>query len=79
MARHQRLTQDTGVEVFFAHPAAPGGEQTKIPTDLSAATFPKEPPISSHQLPRRGEQLLTEPPSAAAPHEAFNQLIATTL
>ncbi len=46
MARHQRLTPGTGVEVFFAHPHSPWEreEPAKTPTGLSAATCPKEPP-----------------------------------
>ncbi len=45
MARHQRLTHDTGLEVSFAHPKAQGREQpTKTPTGLSADTYLKAPP-----------------------------------
>ena len=32
MARHQRLTRDTGVEVFFAHPHSPCGVVRKLLT-----------------------------------------------
>ena len=50
VARHQRLTDDTGMDVFFAHPTAPGREEPmKTPTGSSAATCPKHLPITSHQ------------------------------
>ena len=47
MARHQRLTDDTGVDVFFVHPTAAGREKPmKTPTGSSADTYPKAPIIS---------------------------------
>ena len=45
MARHQRLTQDTGVEVFFAHPHSPWERGTNENTNrLIRRYLPKEPP-----------------------------------
>ncbi|WP_314568597.1 IS30 family transposase, partial [uncultured Actinomyces sp.] len=83
MARHQRLTPGAGVEVFVAHPTAPGREEpTTIPTDSSAATCPTEPHHQSPTLPRRHRrragQLSQSNPRLPHPTEAFNQLIATT-
>ena len=45
MARHQRLTPGTGVEVLSLIPTPPGREEpTTTPTDSSADTCPQEPP-----------------------------------
>ena len=50
MARHQRLTQDTGVEVFFAHPHSPWERGTNENTNrLIRRYLPKGTPITSHQ------------------------------
>ena len=48
MARHQRLTQDTGVEVFFAHPHSPWERGTNENTNrLIRRYLPKGTPITS--------------------------------
>ena len=50
MARHQRLTHDTGVEVFFAHPHSPWERGTNENTNrLIRRYLPKGTPITSHQ------------------------------
>ena len=50
MARHQHLTQDTGVEVFFAHPHSPWERGTNENTNrLIRRYLPKGTPITSHQ------------------------------
>ena len=82
MARHQRLTPGTGVEVFFAHPHSPWERGTSENTNrLIRRYLPKGTPITSLSptLPRR-HRLRTEqlPQSYRTPTEAFNQLIATT-
>lgn len=84
MARHQRLTHDTDREVPFAHPKAHGREQpTKTPTGLSADTYLKEPPITSHQLYLDAIAYeLNNCPKATldyrTPTQVFNEPIATT-
>ena len=84
MARHQRLTQDTGVEVFFAHPHSPWERGTNENTNrLIRRYLPKGTPITSHQPYL--DAIAYEPgncPRATlgyrTPTEAFNELIATT-
>ena len=84
MARHQRLTQDTGVEVFFAHPHSPWERGTNENTNrLIRRYLPKRTPITSHQPYL--DAIAYEPgncPRATlgyrTPTEAFNELIATT-
>ena len=50
MARHQRLTHDTGVDVFFAHPHSPWERGTNDNTNrLIRRYLPKGTPITSHQ------------------------------
>jgi len=49
MARHRRLTRDTGVEVFFAHPHRPWERGTNENTNrLIRRYLPKGTPITSH-------------------------------
>ena len=84
MARHQRLTRDTGVDVFFAHPHSPWKRGTNENTNrLIRRYLPKEPPITSHQPYL--DAIAHEPgncPRATlgyhTPTQAFNELIATT-
>ena len=84
MARHQRLTHDTGVEVFFAHPHSPWERGTNENTNrLIRRYLPKGTPITSHQPYL--DAIAYEPgncPRATlgycTPTEAFNELIATT-
>ena len=84
MARHQRLTAATGIDVFFAHPHSPWERDTNENTNrLVRRYLPKGTPITSHQpyldaiadepgnCPRATLDYLT-------PQEAFTQLIATT-
>ena len=84
MARHQRLTQDTGVEVFFAHPHSPWERGTNENTNrLIRRYLPKGTPITSHQpyLDAIAYELNNCPRATLGyrtPTEAFNQLIATT-
>ena len=50
MAHHQRLTHDTGVDVFFAHPHSPWERGTNENTNrLIRRYLPKGTPITSHQ------------------------------
>ena len=84
MARHQRLTPGTGVEVFFAHPHSPWERGTNENTNRRIRRYlPKGTPITSHQPYL--DAIAYEPgncPRATlgyrAPTEALNQLIATT-
>ena len=84
MARHQRLTQDTGVEVFFAHPHSPWERGTNENTNrLIRRYLPKGTPITSHQpyLDAIAYELNNCPRATLdyrTPTEAFNELIATT-
>jgi len=84
MARHQRLTPGTGVNVFVAHPHSPWERGTNENTNrLIRRYLPKETPITSHQPYL--DTIAHEPdnyPRAAlgyhTPTHAFNELIATT-
>ena len=84
MARHQRLTHDTGVEVFFAHPHSPWERGTNENTNrLIRRYLPKGTPITSHQpyLDAIAYELNNCPRATLGyrtPTEAFNELIATT-
>lgn len=84
MARHQRLTHDTGVEVFFAHPHSPWERGTNENTNrLIRRYLPKGTPITSHQpyLDAIAYELNNCPRATLdyrTPTEAFNELIATT-
>ena len=50
MARHQRLTRDTGVDVFFTHPHSFWERGTNENTNrLIRRNLPKGTPITSHQ------------------------------
>ncbi len=50
MARHQRLTPGTGVEVFVAHPHSSWERGTNENTNrLIRRYLPKGTPITSHQ------------------------------
>ena len=84
MARHQRLTHDTCVDVFVAHPHSPWERGTNDNTNrLIRRYLPKGTPITSHQP--HLDAIAYEPgncPRATldyrTPTEAFNELIATT-
>ena len=84
MARHQRLTPGTGVNVFVAHPHSPWERGTNENTNrLIRRYLPKRTPITSHQPYL--DAIAYEPgncPRATlgyrTPTEAFNELIATT-
>ena len=84
MARHQRLTPGTGVEVFFAHPHSPWERGTNENTNrLIRRYLPKGTPITSHQpyLDAIAYELNHCPRATLGyrtPTEAFNELIATT-
>ena len=84
MARHQRLTQDTGVEVFFAHPHSPWERGTNDNTNrLIRRYLPTGTPNTSHQpyLDAIANEQGNCPRATLGyrtPTEAFNQLIATT-
>ena len=84
MARHQRLTPGTGVEVFFAHPHSPWERGTNENTNrLIRRYLPKGTPITSHQpyLDAIAYELNNCPRATLdyrTPTEAFNELIATT-
>ena len=84
MARHQRLTHDTGVDVFFAHPHSPWERGTNENTNrLIRRYLPKGTPITSHQpyLDAIAYELNNCPRATLdyrTPTEAFNELIATT-
>ena len=84
MARHQRLTHDTGVDVFFAHPHSPWERGTNENTNrLIRRYLPKGTPITSHQpyLDAIAYELNNCPRATLGyrtPTEAFNELIATT-
>ena len=84
MARHQRLTHDTGVDVFFAHPHSPWERGTNENTNrLIRRYLPKGTPITSHQpyLDAIAYELNHCPRATLGyrtPTEAFNELIATT-
>ena len=77
MARHQRLTHDTGVNVFFAHPHNPWQRGTNDNTNrLIRRYLPKETPITKVEL-RPGTSTPSptnwattpEPPSATTPQQ----------
>ena len=84
IARHQRLTPGTGVNVFVAHPHSPWERGTNENTNrLIRRYLPKRTPITSHQPYL--DAIAYEPgncPRATlgyrTPTEAFNELIATT-
>ena len=84
MARHQRLTHETGVDVFFAHPHSPWERGTNENTNrLIRRYLPKGTPITSHQpyLDAIAYELNNCPRATLGyrtPTEAFNELIATT-
>lgn len=84
MAHHQRLTHDTSVEVFFAHPHSPWERGTNDNTNrLIRRYLPKGTPITSHQpyLDAIAHETGNCPRATlgyCTPTEAFNQLIATT-
>ena len=73
MARHQRLTHDTGVDVFFAHPHSPWERGTNENTNrLIRRYLPKGTPITSHQpyldvIAYELGNCAPESPSATAP------------
>ena len=84
MARHARLTQATGIEVFFAHPHSPWERGTNEHTNRRIRAYlPKGTTIPAHQpyltaiaeelnnIPRETLQWLT-------PREAYEQLLAST-
>ena len=84
MARHQRLTAATGIDVFFAHPHSPWERGTNENTNrLVRRYLPKGTPITSHQpyLDAIADELNNCPRATLdylTPQEAFTQLIATT-
>ena len=84
MARHQRLTPDTGVDVFFAHPHSPWERGTNENTNrLIRRYLPTGTPITSHQpyldaIAYELNNCLRATLGYHTPTEAFNELIATT-
>ena len=84
MARHQRLTPGTSVEVFFAHPHSPWERGTNENTNRRIRRYlSKGTPITSRQPYL--DAIAYEPGNCPrvtlgyrTPTEAFNQLIATT-
>ena len=85
MARHQRLTPGTGVDVFFAHPHSPWERGTNENTNrLIRRYLPKGTPITSHQpyLDAIAYELNNCPRATLGyrtPTEAFNELIDTAV
>lgn len=83
MSEHKRFTIDTGIQVYFAHPASPWERGTNENTNgLIRQYFPKGTDfraISSREI-RRVERELNDRPRAVLhyqkPDEAFNQLVA---
>lgn len=83
MAEHRRLTQDTHLQVYFAHPASPWERGTNENTNgLIRQFFPKGTDFS--QLPRRDiarvQQLLNGRPRKVlqwrSPAEAWQEAVA---
>lgn len=84
MARNQRLTPGTGVEVFFAHPHSPSERGTNDNTNrLIRSYLPTGTPNTSHEP--NLDTITDEPgnyPRAAlgyrTPTQALNRLVTTT-
>jgi|GEM_PF-1988908 len=68
MARHQRLTPGTGVEVLVAHPHSPWERGTNENTNR----------LIRHAIADEPGNCPRTPLGYRTPTEAFNQLIATT-
>jgi IS30 family transposase len=83
MSDHKRFTIDTGMKVYFAHPASPWERGTNENTNgLIRQFFPKGTDfadVSSHEV-RKVQNLLNNRPRKIleyrTPNEAFNQLVA---
>ena len=84
MASHQRLTHDTGVDVFVAHPHSPWERGTNNNTNrLIRRYLPTGTPITSHRPYL--DAIADEPGNCPRAHlgyptptQTFNKLIATT-
>lgn len=83
MSEHKQFTIDTGITVYFAHPASPWERGTNENTNgLLRQYFPKGTDFS--KIPtreiRRVQRQFNDRPRAALnfhkPHEVFNRLIA---
>lgn len=83
MSGHKRFTIDTGIQVYFAHPASPWERGTNENTNgLIRQYFPKGTDFT--RIPRRAilrvERELNDRPRAVLhyqkPDEVFNQLVA---
>ena len=80
MARHQRPTHNTGVDVFFAHPNSPWERGTNENTNrLIRRYLPTETPITSHQPSKhpahktRPSQLPQSHPRLPHPHRSIQR------
>nr|WP_291465155.1 IS30 family transposase [Actinomyces sp.] len=77
MARHQRLTPGTGVEVFFAHPHSPWERGTNENTNrlirryLLKGTPHHQPPALPRRHRRRAGQLPQSHPRLPHPHRSI--------
>lgn len=86
MSEYQRFTMDTGIQIYFAHPASPWETGTNENTNgLIRQYFPKgtdctEIPIEDIQKVQR---MLNDRPRAVVdflkPDEVFNKLVALNL
>jgi IS30 family transposase len=83
MSEHKQFTIDTGIQVYFAHPASPWERGTNENTNgLLRQYFPKGTDfskISTKEIQRIQRQFNDRPRAALnflKPHEVFNKLVA---
>lgn len=83
MSEHKQFTIDTGIQVYFAHPASPWERGTNENTNgLLRQYFPKGTDfskISTAEIQRVQRQFNDRPRAALdfhKPHEIFNRLVA---